>query len=54
MKQSSGEITLCQGKYIDDLLRKFHMENCKPLEENHSALLEGYKESLSEVHEKRK
>ena len=32
VKQSSGEITLCQEKYIDDLLRRFHMENCKPMD----------------------
>lgn len=32
VKQYSGEITLCQEKYIDDLLRKFHMENCKPVD----------------------
>ncbi|KAL8125779.1 hypothetical protein AgCh_013165 [Apium graveolens] len=32
VKQSSGEITLCQERYIDDFLKKFHMENCKPMD----------------------
>ncbi|KAL8125782.1 hypothetical protein AgCh_013168 [Apium graveolens] len=32
VKQSSGEITLYQERYIDDFLKKFHMENCKPMD----------------------
>ena len=39
VKQSSGEITLCQEKYIDNLLKKFHMENCKPMDTSMAANL---------------
>lgn len=30
VKQLKGEIFISQEKYIEDLLKKFHMENCKP------------------------
>ncbi|KAG6407721.1 hypothetical protein SASPL_130718 [Salvia splendens] len=31
VKQSGGEIVISQEKYIEDLLKKFHMENCNPV-----------------------
>ncbi|XP_028054757.1 uncharacterized protein LOC114258954 [Camellia sinensis] len=33
VKQSKGEIFISQGKYIEDLLKKFHMSNCKIMHE---------------------
>ncbi|XP_028073860.1 uncharacterized protein LOC114276269, partial [Camellia sinensis] len=29
VKQSKGEIFISQGKYLEDLLKKFHMSDCK-------------------------
>ncbi|XP_022869102.1 uncharacterized protein LOC111388579 [Olea europaea var. sylvestris] len=31
VKQSKGEIFISQEKYTEDLLKKFHMENCKSI-----------------------
>ena len=31
MRQSIGEVFICQEKYIEDLLKKFHMIACKPV-----------------------
>lgn len=31
VKQAKGEIIISQEKYAQDLLRKFHMKNCKPV-----------------------
>jgi len=31
VKQSLGQIFLSQEKYVDDLLKKSNMTNCKPL-----------------------
>ena len=30
-RQSTGEVFICQEKYIEDLLKKFHMAACKPV-----------------------
>eukprot|EP00253_Pinus_taeda_P036061 PITA_36061 len=32
MWQKDGEVFLSQGKYANELLRCFHMENCKPMQ----------------------
>ncbi|XP_050257635.1 uncharacterized mitochondrial protein AtMg00810-like [Quercus robur] len=31
VRQSTGEVFICQEKYIEDLLKKFHMVACKPV-----------------------
>ena len=31
VRQSTGEVFICQEKYIEDLLKKFHMAACKPV-----------------------
>ena len=31
VRQSIGEVFICQEKYIEDLLKKFHMAACKPV-----------------------
>ena len=31
VRQSKGEVFICQEKYIEDLLKKFHMAACKPV-----------------------
>jgi hypothetical protein len=31
VRQSKGEVFICQEKYIEDLLKKFHMVACKPV-----------------------
>jgi hypothetical protein len=31
IKQSKEEIFICQKKYAKEILKKFHMENCKPI-----------------------
>lgn len=31
VKQFKGGIIISQEKYVDDLLKNFHMENCKPV-----------------------
>ena len=30
--QRDGELFVSQGKYAKEILRKFHMERCKPME----------------------
>ena len=30
IKQSKKEIFICQKKYAKEILKKFHMENCRP------------------------
>ena len=29
--QKDGELFVSQGKYANEILRKFHMEKCKPM-----------------------
>ena len=29
--QKDGEVFLSQGKYANEILRRFHMEKCKPM-----------------------
>ncbi|TXG53197.1 hypothetical protein EZV62_022366 [Acer yangbiense] len=31
VQQSKGEFFISQGKYLEDLLKRFHMTNCKPV-----------------------
>ena len=31
VRQSKREVFICQEKYIEDLLKKFHMAACKPV-----------------------
>ena len=31
VRQSKSEVFICQEKYIEDLLKKFHMAACKPV-----------------------
>ena len=31
VRQSTCEVFICQEKYIEDLLKKFHMAACKPV-----------------------
>lgn len=30
--QSEGELLVFQGKYVNEIPQKFHMESCKPME----------------------
>eukprot|EP00253_Pinus_taeda_P003815 PITA_03815 len=38
--QKYGEVFVSQGKYANEILRRFHMEKCKPM---HTPLVEGVK-----------
>ena len=30
--QGDGELFVCHGKYVNEILHKFYMESCKPME----------------------